>query len=139
MINCFEGYYGWLSNFWPCQVFYEGHIFPSSENAYQAAKVYPEQRIPFLTCSATRSKILGRQGQIRNDWEQVKESIMLEVLQNKFAPTTRLCDKLIMTEGHDLVEGNFWNDTYWGVCKGIGQNRLGVLLMQVRQERLNAR
>jgi predicted NAD-dependent protein-ADP-ribosyltransferase YbiA (DUF1768 family) len=30
------------------------------------------------------------------------------------------------------VEGNSWGDTYWGVCKGKGQNKLGHILMQVR-------
>ena len=34
----------------------------------------------------------------------------------------------------ELVEGNTWNDTYWGVCNGVGHNHLGKILMQVRQE-----
>lgn len=31
-------------------------------------------------------------------------------------------------------EGNTWDDTYWGVCKGVGTNYLGKLLMIVRND-----
>lgn len=32
----------------------------------------------------------------------------------------------------DIVEGNQWHDTFWGVCNGVGQNNLGQILMNVR-------
>ena len=32
------------------------------------------------------------------------------------------------------IEGNTWNDTFWGVCNGQGQNWLGKILMLVRSE-----
>ena len=32
------------------------------------------------------------------------------------------------------VEGNNWNDTFWGVCRGKGRNELGKVLMKVRSE-----
>lgn len=43
---------------------------------------------------------------------------------------------MIATGGEDLVEGNRWNDKFWGVClkTGRGENWLGKLLMQVRAE-----
>ena len=34
----------------------------------------------------------------------------------------------------ELIEGNTWNDTYWGVCNGVGKNTLGQLLMKIREE-----
>ena len=39
----------------------------------------------------------------------------------------------------ELIEGNTWHDNYWGVCScskcnGRGKNRLGKLLMKVREE-----
>lgn len=40
--------------------------------------------------------------------------------------------KLIATGDSQLIEGNTWGDTYWGVCRGKGQNKLGKLLMKVR-------
>lgn len=34
----------------------------------------------------------------------------------------------------ELIEGNYWHDTYWGVCEGVGENHLGKLLMEIRNE-----
>jgi hypothetical protein len=50
--------------------------------------------------------------------------------------------KLLATGDATLIEGNYWHDNYWGVCtcencvsNGIvGRNRLGTLLMKVREE-----
>lgn len=47
--------------------------------------------------------------------------------------------KLLATGGQELIEGNRWHDTFWGRCvcercKGTGQNWLGRLIMQVREE-----
>jgi len=41
---------------------------------------------------------------------------------------------LLDTGDQELVEGNTWNDTFWGVCRGEGQNNLGKILMKVRME-----
>jgi predicted NAD-dependent protein-ADP-ribosyltransferase YbiA (DUF1768 family) len=49
---------------------------------------------------------------------------MKELLKIKFE-NFELCKKLLATGEEELVEGNYWNDTYWGVCKGIGENHLG--------------
>lgn len=34
----------------------------------------------------------------------------------------------------ELIEGNTWGDRIWGVCDGVGENRLGKILMRVRAE-----
>jgi hypothetical protein len=41
---------------------------------------------------------------------------------------------LLATKGHDLAEGNWWGDTFWGTCKGTGHNHLGKILMDIRSE-----
>lgn len=56
IIAKFEGNYRFLSNFSPCFVKLDGVTYPSIENAYQAAKTSPENRKPFVTCSASQSK-----------------------------------------------------------------------------------
>lgn len=79
------------------------------------------------------AKRVGKTLTLRPDWEQVKDAIMLDVLRLKFAlPDLRY--KLLCTANVQLVEGNTWGDTYWGVCNGRGANKLGELLMQVRNE-----
>jgi len=68
---------------------------------------------------------------LRPDWARIKLDIMYHLLQQKFRDP--LLQKLLLrTQDAELVEGNVWNDTYWGVCSGVGENHLGRLLMLVR-------
>lgn len=66
------------------------------------------------------------------DWEARKYYAMRVVLDAKFAPGTPLALMLMATENAELVEGNNWGDTCWGVCNGAGLNWLGTLLMARR-------
>ncbi|MBR4196328.1 MAG: hypothetical protein IKQ95_06420 [Synergistaceae bacterium] len=47
-----------------------------------------------------------------------------------------MSDKLLATKQALLVEGNDWEDTFWGfdVNLGYGRNMLGQLLMKIRAE-----
>lgn len=134
-INQFVGPYRFLSNFFPALVMYEGDIYPSVEHAYQAAKVTnPHVRLMIRSkASATDAKRAGRQAQPREDWDQVKLGIMENLVRTKFA-VPGLALKLINTGDRELIEGNTWGDTFWGVCDGVGQNHLGKILMKVRHE-----
>lgn len=134
-IDKFFGEYRFLSNFWPCKVEYRGRIFPSTENAFHAAKapvgsVFDET---FLTCTPAESKKLGRQRPLRTDWEMVKISVMRNLLFKKFSPQNLdLMLKLDRTGDLVLEEGNDWGDKFWGICDGEGENWLGLLLEEVR-------
>ena len=59
---------------------------------------------------------------------------MYEIVYAKFTEDDFMKQSLINTGVHELIEGNTWNDTYWGVCKGRGHNKLGKILMKVREE-----
>jgi ribA/ribD-fused uncharacterized protein len=75
---------------------------------------------------------------IRPDWEQVKIKIMEHCLLQKFAPKTKLLDKLLATKDLEIIEGNTWGDVFWGQCPlGTGENHLGKLLMKIRELRKN--
>ena len=52
----------------------------------------------------------------------------------KFTQNEELKEKLLATENEELVEGNTWHDTYWGVCNRRGKNKLGKILMRIREE-----
>ena len=58
---------------------------------------------------------------------------MKELLRQKFL-IPELGQMLLETGNSPLEETNSWGDTYWGVCKGVGKNMLGKLLMEVRNE-----
>ena len=135
-INSFEGMHRFLSNFWPCQIYWSGMLWSSTEHAYQSAKTNSlnERRMIQNAMSPNQAKKLGRKVTMRADWDQVKLTIMRQLLELKFAPGSQLAEKLIATGDAQLIEGNWWGDTYWGVCRGIGHNHLGKLLMEVRTE-----
>ena len=135
VIDQFRGEFHWLSNFYSCPVPFEGLTFDSSEAAFQAAKCLDmKERERFLGLSGGQAKRLGRRVELRSDWETVKIEIMRQVLKSKFTQNPELREKLIATGDTELIEGNNWNDRFWGVCRGVGQNHLGKLLMEVRAE-----
>ena len=59
---------------------------------------------------------------------------MYDCLVSKFKLDKVLRFKLLDTYPAELIEGNTWGDTYWGVCNGAGKNMLGKLLMKLRDE-----
>lgn len=135
MIKSFRGEYAFLSNFYPCFVTYEGIRYPSVEHAFQAAKTLDEnERKRFAVMkTAADAKYFGRRVDLREDWEQIKDDVMLECLRSKFS-NKELKEKLLSTQSRMLVEGNNHGDKYWGKVHGVGKNRLGELLMKVRSE-----
>ena len=131
-----EGY-EFLSNFYSIPITYKGLTYQNSEAAFQAQKVLDdEEKIPFTQASARQAKSLGRMVSLRYDWEFVKVNLMLEITRAKFLQNPELAEKLLATGNAMLVEGNRWNDTFWGVNikSGKGENYLGKILMCVRRE-----
>lgn len=135
----FRGPTRWLSNFEPCQVFYESLMYPSTEHAYQAAKFPMLERAQFQTGTPGLAKKLGRTATLTDNWDLRKYGIMYAVCLDKFCRNPYLATKLLATGDAQLVEGNTWNDQYWGVCNGQGHNYLGNILMQIRQHLVNVR
>ena len=132
MIDSFSGPYRWLSNFWTALVVLDGVTYPTVEHAYQAAKTLDlAARAGFTAGSAGEAKRLGRTVTIRPDWDAVKLSVMEDLVRQKFSDSS-LRALLLATAPHELVEGNWWGDRFWGVCKGSGENHLGKILMRVR-------
>lgn len=127
--------YGFLSNFHPSTIFVDGKSYPTVEHAIQAHKTTDEKTKDLIRRAKTpgEAKKLGRAVQLREDWEQVKVGLMRDFIRKKFE-NPFLRPLLLDTGDADLVEGNTWNDTFWGVCRGSGLNWLGKILMEVREE-----
>lgn len=135
-IDRFRGKYAFLSNFAPCIVSYDGYKYASVEHAFQAAKTLNpiEREVLALETTPGKAKRAGRLVQLRSDWDEVKVSIMKELLISKFQDNSfGYRDALINTQDAYLEEGNKWGDTFWGTVEGKGQNVLGNLLMEVRE------
>ena len=59
---------------------------------------------------------------------------MKKILYSKFAQNPYLAYGLLATGNEELIEGNTWGDKIWGQVNGEGQNLLGKILMEVREE-----
>lgn len=132
-ITSFFGDYRFLSNFWPCKVTLDGISYRSVEHAYVAAKsLDPFMRMGIAAVpEASQVKRFGRKLILRPDWDEVRLPIMENLIDQKFNDV-RLGMQLLATANAELVEGNTWGDVFWGICKGVGENRLGKLLMAKR-------
>jgi ribA/ribD-fused uncharacterized protein len=138
MIDKFTGEYRFLSNFYPATVEMDGEIYPTVEHAYQAAKTTDNDIRAQIRSKPTPggAKKLGGNRKLvtlRPDWEYVKVSTMENLVRQKFQ-NQDLEAMLVATGDQELVEGNSWNDTFWGVCRGVGDNNLGKILMKIRSE-----
>ena len=151
MIQKFEGRYGFLSNFYPCEIVHQGIVYPSVEHFYVAMKCNGPQYlngvqytpIDFREMIASVGhpgtvKKLGKKISVRKDWDVKKIELMNWAVREKFRDE-KLAEMLIETGDVQIIEGNAWHDTYWGVCScdkcaGKGQNHLGNILMKVREE-----
>lgn len=161
-IDSFRGPYHALSNFYPVPLEWDKVTYPTLEHAYQASKLDPthkdyrnlvayigqlsktpgEAKIRCRTIS-NLAKDKGLVDPLKKDWESLRMPTMHGLLMAKFVPdgvlnpNCNLQKVLVNTYPKRLIEGNTWNDTFWGMIKGangewIGHNYLGRLLMHVR-------
>ena len=136
-----EPYYE-FTNFYPCTVIIDGISWPTTEHYFQAQKFVGTPYLKKIRKlpNARDAFQLSRDPHVaiwqRPDWDSVKDDIMLKALRVKFSDccNTQLRDKLRGTHEKILIEHTS-NDSYWGDGgNGSGKNRLGELLMQVRNE-----
>jgi len=133
-IEGFKNEYRFLSNFPAVRVTLDGDTYPSVEHAYQAAKTTDrdKRRGIKMAASAAIAKRLGKKLPVRADWEKVRDQTMFDLLVQKFSQD-EFRDQLLATGDAYIEETNHWGDVYWGVCNGVGQNKLGLMLMEIRE------
>lgn len=144
VVKEFTGEYFFLSNFCEGQFEWRNMTFRTAEHAFQAAKGYhiPEPRINDMrdymdkvidSPTPAKAKYAGRSVTIDiKSWDDQKVWYMREIVHAKFTQVQGIAGQLVNTGAMMLVEGNDWNDTFWGRCNGKGFNTLGVILMEER-------
>lgn len=126
----------YLSNFYPCTVYYEGLVYGSSESAYQSQKcLNPDDRLKFSMVGSWSDPAIsqqkGNEVPIVPNWDDIKLAVMYDVVLNKFLQHPDLAIRLMRLEGKHIVEENRHGDTYWGKVNGAGENHLGIILDDV--------
>ena len=136
MVKMFRGEYYFLSNFYDVEIVYGSLKFKNVESAFQAlkSKDYNVRKM-FENLSGSESKKLGRKIKLREDWKEIRVKVMEYLIRIKFR-NSELRKKLLATGDQLLIEGNYWNDSYWGVDlkNNVGENMLGKILMKVRKD-----
>ena len=143
---------GVLSNFEKCYIKYKGHLFATTEQAFMwekavffndhesASKILKEE-------NPAKAKKLGREVKNFDDskWSEVCYEIMYKINYEKYSQNTRLKNILLNTGDKMIIEANP-RDTRWAIglsaeddrvldeSQWQGENLLGKILMQVRQE-----
>lgn len=127
---------GILSNFHLCDIVIDGITYKSVEHYYQSQKTLDEKEAEIIRTVATpaQSKKLGKQCNIREDWDDIKIDIMRKALLAKFTQNDDCRLLLLSTMGNDLIEDAPWDSIWGNGPNGNGKNLLGKLLVEVREE-----
>lgn len=138
MVESFDGKYRWLSNFSRVKIVLNGVEYPTVEHAYMSAKSEDmawKSRCSDIQLTPAQIKRESKEIEIREDWDNIKYSIMKECVEQKF--NQEPYKSLLKNTGDiHIQEGNKWNDEYWGVNleTGEGKNKLGKLIMRKRDK-----
>ncbi|PWJ33116.1 NADAR family protein [Sediminitomix flava] len=133
--------WGEFSNFALYPIKINGKVWSTSEHYFQAQKFEDKTYQEKIRKSASPMKAaeLGRSRKVRikKNWDKIKDNVMYDVVLTKFTQYTELKELLLSTEDSILIE-HTENDDYWGDGgDGKGKNRLGKILMKVREKLKN--
>ncbi len=132
----FKDEYRWLSNFYKLQepIDLYGCVFYYTENLYQAFKCNKaDDFILMASLTPGEAKRFGKRVELNPDFEANKLSIMKQILDIKFRQ--EYFKRRLLATGNCLIfEENSWKDFFWGCHNGIGENHLGKIIMEIREE-----
>lgn len=121
---------------------WDGYLYTSLEEAYQTAKYLksaPEiaEEIKKSHSAHEAQKIsFANKDKVRSDWQEVRLTIMEELLRKKLQQNPYVKQKLLQTKDYIIVEDSP-KDNFWGWGKDrTGENHLGKLWMKLRDELL---
>ena len=145
MINGFTNQYRYLDNSFHSPFRYRGQWWDTVTHAYQAMKTddKDEQRKIMLAPNPSAAYLLGKRVRLRENWDRIRDFVMMECIIKKFEQNEQIRKKLIETKDEVLIAKNYWHDNYWGVCNCKDckvynevckdNNKLGIILMEVRE------
>lgn len=116
------------------RVEFGGFVYNTVEAAYQASKTEEvDLRKALRSLSGAEAAQVGKLIKPPKAWFAQRVVIMGDLLWQKFGQDPDRC-RLLETDDEEIVRENDWGDTFWGVCKGVGENIYGKLVMEIRGE-----
>lgn len=129
-----------LSSYFPVDLMIDGLRYRSAEHYFQAMKFpdHPEYQEQIRAAKRPReAKKLGKTEDYspRPDWGTHRDAVMMVALREKFSDRHPELKELLLKTGNAVLQDASPRDNYWGTgSKGMGQNKLGVMLMALRDE-----
>src|SRR3989338_3433326 len=110
----------------------------TSEHAYHSEKFSDPDLIRQLKEARSAHDAMklayANKDKYRKDWDEVKLGIMKDILRAKVKQHPYAKKKLLYSGDRELIEDS-WRDAYWGWGQNKdGENHLGKLWMEVRDE-----
>jgi N-glycosidase YbiA len=128
-----------FSNFYPSEIKILDKEYPTTEHYFQALKFHPDEKLMEKVRLSKSPGVAAKHGRdrknpLRKDWEEVKDEIMFTALRAKFTQHETL-KKVLLETGDKIIIEHTKNDFYWADGgDGSGKNKLGILLMKLRDE-----
>ena len=128
-----------FSNFYPAKFTLDGKEYPTVEHYFQSMKFttnpdYQDQIVAANSPAQAKKMGATKVMPMRADWDTVREDVMRKALRAKFTQNEEL-KRLLLDTGNKILQEASSTDVYWGIGKtGKGKNRLGILLMELRDE-----
>lgn len=136
-----------LSNMATAYFLYDGTLFSTSEQCFQYSKAIFESEDDLaneilILSDAYECKKKGAEVETSEEWLAKRDELMSNIIREKFTQNDDMLSTLLSTGAATLYEAT--TDHYWGIGSTLfskdtyqetskGQNRLGLLLMELRK------
>lgn len=131
-----------FSNFSLHPIIIDGKEYATNEHYFQSVKFGDEAYKEKIRLAETprKAKELGssRKYKIIPNWDEERIDVMKKCVKEKFTQHESL-KKVLLSTGNKVLVEDSPSDTFWGCGKNRnGQNMLGKILMEVRNEIRNS-
>ena len=130
--------FGCFSNFSKFPIDVNGNLWRTSEHFFQAQKSLDmDYRMAVLNTKTAHDVVkLGRGDSLnkRQDWYEIRDNVMRFIVWKKIQQHPTILEILMSTDNKTIIERADYDD-YWGDgMDGKGENMLGKILMEIRDE-----
>ena len=131
-----------FSNAFAVPLVLDGRVWPTVEHYFQAMKfpTNPEYQEEIRVAkNPAKAKALGRKGSpIRDDWDTYRIDVMETAIREKFSNRHPDLRRKLIDTGNAILKEASPMDNFWGIGRTKkGKNKLGLILMKVREELRN--